>query len=338
MNALHSPLVSVIIPVYNAEQFLRRCIDSVLAQTYPHFELILVNDGSKDTSGSICNEYAANDNRIKVIHIPNGGVSNARNTGIDSANGKYLVFIDSDDWVMADHLAQLLPIDNEDWVCGGIRFLKHGVLDRTESSPEAVITKKQWLSDFSNFWGIYANCAPWRCSYKTEIIRKHDLHFHTDISIGEDELFNLNYIAHCHTLRYTTSCTYCYETGGEGSLIGRYHPDRLSSCQKASQAVEQITGQPEYTMRWRYWNLAFAHFRKWQKKASSESRKNVAAQLKLCYQNSFFRACIPYIRKNGSLDQKIETFFLRYHLYSLYKPCYQIIQSIYKAKYFLVRK
>ena len=92
-------LISVIVPVYNVELYLKRCVDSILEQTYKNLEIILVDDGSTDNSGVICNTYAQVDNRIKVIHKKNGGLSDARNKGLDIANGKYVSFIDSDDWI-----------------------------------------------------------------------------------------------------------------------------------------------------------------------------------------------------------------------------------------------
>lgn len=91
--------ISVIVPVYNVEKYLARCVDSILAQTYGNLEIILVNDGSKDASGVICDDYAAADSRIRVIHKENGGLSSARNAGIDAAVGEYLAFVDSDDWI-----------------------------------------------------------------------------------------------------------------------------------------------------------------------------------------------------------------------------------------------
>lgn len=94
-----SPEISIIVPVYNVEKYLRRCIGSIRQQTYAHWELILVNDGSKDRSGEICDEYARSDRRIKVLHQTNGGVVNARNAGIKAASGKYLAFVDSDDYI-----------------------------------------------------------------------------------------------------------------------------------------------------------------------------------------------------------------------------------------------
>ena len=94
-----SPTISVIIPVYNTEMYLRRCIDSVLAQTYQDFELLLIDDGSKDSSGAICDEYAAKDARVRVFHKENGGVSSARNLGLDNARGEWVTFVDSDDYI-----------------------------------------------------------------------------------------------------------------------------------------------------------------------------------------------------------------------------------------------
>ena len=104
------PLISVIIPVYNVQDYLARCLDSILAQTYQNLEIILVNDGSKDNSGAICDEYAARDDRVQVIHKENGGLSTARNAGLDLAAGEYLSFIDSDDWIASDAYEHLMNL------------------------------------------------------------------------------------------------------------------------------------------------------------------------------------------------------------------------------------
>lgn len=101
---MNNPKVSVIVPVYNVEKLLQRCIDSILAQTFTDFELLLIDDGSKDKSGEICDEYAAKDSRIRVFHKQNGGVSTARNLGIDKAQGEWIYFVDSDDIVLPSAL------------------------------------------------------------------------------------------------------------------------------------------------------------------------------------------------------------------------------------------
>ena len=100
--------ISVIVPIYNVEPYLRRCVDSLLRQSYADFELILVDDGSPDNCGSICDEYAAVDSRVRVIHKPNGGLSDARNAGLEIAQGEYIAFVDSDDWVAKDYLERLM--------------------------------------------------------------------------------------------------------------------------------------------------------------------------------------------------------------------------------------
>ena len=126
------PKVTVIVPVYNVEQYLRRCIDSILAQTFGDLELILVDDGSADSSGVICDAYAEKDSRVKVIHQKNSGVSAARNTGLDAAEGEYIAFVDSDDHVDPDYLAALLQTKADLVICGAILQKDNGEIIKEE--------------------------------------------------------------------------------------------------------------------------------------------------------------------------------------------------------------
>lgn len=155
-------MVSVIIPVYNTEKYLRQCLDSVLAQTCCDWEAILVDDGSTDSSGAICDEYASTDKRVRVIHRANGGLSAARNSGIDVATGEWLVFVDSDDTISADHIERLVQTVSQtgaDIACGGFAFdiahlgkgsRKVTVLD----SDDAICrTLHQTLSVTNSAWG-----------------------------------------------------------------------------------------------------------------------------------------------------------------------------------------
>ena len=119
------PKVSIIVPIYNVEKYIHKCIDSILSQTFTDFELILVDDGSPDKCGEICEQYALKDNRIKVVHKENGGLSDARNAGIDVASGKYIYFIDSDDWISPNSIISLLNFaeDNQcEIVQGGFYY------------------------------------------------------------------------------------------------------------------------------------------------------------------------------------------------------------------------
>ena len=110
------PKISIIVPIYKTEQYLQRCIDSILAQTFTNFELLLIEDGSPDNSGKICDKYALIDSRIKVYHKENGGVSSARNLGLDHATGEWITFCDSDDWVNKDWLELFILNSNTDMV------------------------------------------------------------------------------------------------------------------------------------------------------------------------------------------------------------------------------
>ena len=121
------PKISIIVPVYNVEKYLRKCVDSILNQTFKDFELILVDDGSIDTSGKICDEYNLKDNRIKVIHKENGGLSSARNAGLDIAQGEYIGFVDSDDWIELDMYEELYKICKENDTDVGIVGINCGM-------------------------------------------------------------------------------------------------------------------------------------------------------------------------------------------------------------------
>ena len=143
MENVHcQPLISVIVPVYNVEQYLHKCVDSILDQTCRNLEVILVNDGSRDSSGRICDELAAKDPRVQVIHKKNGGLSSARNAGIEAASGTYLSFIDSDDWIEPDayeHLLELMERYQVKLVSGG----NYDVDGRTGSKTLGLTPKKE---------------------------------------------------------------------------------------------------------------------------------------------------------------------------------------------------
>lgn len=144
-------LISVIIPVYNVEEYLARCVDSILSQTHPSLEVILVNDGSTDDSGSICDTYAQKDSRVRVIHKENGGLSSARNAGMDAATGEYITFVDSDDWIEADgyeHLLDVMERYQVKLVCGGNYDVDGGTGEKTLGlcpKKEEVITAEEFV-------------------------------------------------------------------------------------------------------------------------------------------------------------------------------------------------
>jgi glycosyltransferase involved in cell wall biosynthesis len=128
---MNMPLISVIVPIYNVEIYLEKCLNSIINQTYKNLEIILIDDGSPDNCGKICDEYAKKDKRIKVIHKPNGGLSDARNTGLDIAKGEYIAFVDSDDYIAEEMCEELLDIAQKEEadivVCGVYDVRKEGI-------------------------------------------------------------------------------------------------------------------------------------------------------------------------------------------------------------------
>ena len=211
------PKVSIIVPVYNTEKYLARCIDSILAQTFTDFELILVNDGSKDNSGKICDEYAQKDSRIVVIHKENGGVSSARNKGIDVAQGEWISFVDSDDWISSDFLSSF-TYDADLMICGIELFgTKHSQQIPDSQHLQNTTEIYTWLA--SNCHRGYVP-SPWAKVFKTSIIQNNNIAFNTSIIRGEDAIFNFDYIQYCDSIKLFNIASYHYYYITEITSIG----------------------------------------------------------------------------------------------------------------------
>ena len=211
-------LVSVIVPVYNAEKYLSRCIDSILAQTFTNFELLLINDGSKDNSGKICDEYAAKDSRVHVFHKENGGASAARNYGLDKAVGKYICFVDADDWVNKDYLEKLLPTDDEEMVVCSFMYetMESFFLSNIIRDKNNIETVLHLLLDHM------AVCAPWCKIMRRDIIEQNNIRFDVNVSAGEDMLFVCDYFsAGLNKIRTISQPLYHYHVADNGSLSHR---------------------------------------------------------------------------------------------------------------------
>lgn len=184
------PKISVIVPVYNAEKYLHRCIDSILAQTFTDFELLLIDDGSKDKSGVICDEYAVKDSRVRVFHKGNGGVSSARNVGLEHAEGEWITFADSDDYVEIEWLRTFADnLYGVDIVVSGIRFISQG--EKRELGVELrgnVSDALIFLKTHSIFGYLFNKC------FRREYIKNNKLLFDEAIIFKEDEEFFLRYM------------------------------------------------------------------------------------------------------------------------------------------------
>lgn len=244
-NHIFTPEVSIIVPVYKVEKVLRRCVDSILDQTFSDFELILVDDGSPDDSGVICDEFAKKDSRVIVLHQGNQGASAARNAGLDIAKGKYVAFVDSDDYVERDYLEQLVTAmesHQADLAMCDISFLDACIpVDIIKCKfPEG----KNLISQDEILKNVVGSCANgyaplWNKLYKRDIIETHHLRIPEGISIGEDYLFNILYFIHCVAVVYVRRPLYNYFKAPDGLYL-RYRREFVIEVMQCRQKTIEL--------------------------------------------------------------------------------------------------
>lgn len=234
------PEISVIIPVYKAEDTLQRCVDSVLAQSFTDFEIILVDDGSPDRCGEICGAYAARDSRISVIHKTNGGVSSARNAGLDIARGSRVLFLDSDDSLAPDCM-DVLTAHDADLVIGGI-----SILDSEGNISEQLTGKDELLlpSDYPDRFPAmllgkqlsYLHAK----LYRADIITAHGLRFEDyRLTFAEDTVFNFTYLQYCSGI-YVCSRALMYYTYNSGGLAHQHKTERYDAAVRTDAFLTDV--------------------------------------------------------------------------------------------------
>lgn len=201
--------LSIIIPIYNSEKYLRECLDSIVNQTYQNLEIILIDDGSKDDSYSICKEYRKKDKRIKYIYQENSGVSQARNKGIKWATGKYLTFVDSDDFVDLDTYETVLKeMKNTDLVGFGYYTLYQNKIKNQNIKGIETINKSDCINCLfktNSYRGFCCNKI-----YDTDLIKKNKLQFDKNLFLYEDLKFNIEYLSYCKKIKYIKNPKYYY--------------------------------------------------------------------------------------------------------------------------------
>lgn len=222
--------VSIIVPVYNTEKYLERCIESVLNQTLQDIEVILVNDGSTDKSGWICDEYARKDKRVRVIHQDNGGEAKARNAGISASRGKLIGFVDSDDYVSSDYFEKMLAPYNKypglDIVISGMTVIYPTRKRIISWEKESILDRRRFVSSFFLIQEKGMINTVWNKLYLSELAKK--VRFNSDRKIGPDLVFNLEYLPLCRNFAIIPEHGYFYIMRGKsvtGRSIDHYHPE-----------------------------------------------------------------------------------------------------------------
>ncbi|OZG61716.1 EpsN [Bifidobacterium myosotis] len=275
-----NPLISVVVPVYNVEQYLQQCVESVLRQTYRHLEIILVDDGSTDSSGEMCDRLAGQDDRIRVVHKRNAGLGMARNSGLDVAKGEFVMFLDSDDFVdtrMVEELyAQLEKTGADTSYCGYAEYydennvrprpaaynnrtfrdsdiIDHVLLEMIAGKPE---TDREALLSMSTCFALFS----------MGVIRKHDVRFPSEREfISEDVIFDIAYLQHAVCVTYIDKPLYFYRYTNNASLTHSFDEGFLERQKKQysrmDEDLKKICDTDAYRMRLdRYFLGRVRHF------------------------------------------------------------------------------
>lgn len=246
-------LVSIIVPVYNTGEYLYKCLDSIVNQNLQEIELILIDDGSTDNSGEICDYYSEKDKRVCVIHKKNEGVSIARNVGIQAAKGEYIGFIDSDDWIENEMYQELYYYAKEtgaDIVMCDPCTVYDGnkkEADTISSLNESVLLNKKEITPL-NLREIAGSAC--RCIYKKELLEVHAVQFPTGLPLSEDRIFNLNAIGASKNFYYLKKAYYNRYVR-IGSAVNKYYPNLLKITNQYRQEVLNALE--------RFWNVDKAY-------------------------------------------------------------------------------
>ncbi len=237
---------SIVIPVYNTQNYLNNCINSIVGQTINDFELILVDDGSTDESGKMCDEWAIKDSRIKVHHQINCGVSYARNKGIQLAIGEYVAFVDSDDLV-ANNWLETLEIEahknNCDIIC--YRFNNSNIDDDFCVKDFVANSKEELRLKYNDIFEVGVGMV-WTQAYKNALLKNNNIIFNSAVALNEETFFNLNCFAKMKSFQYINKVLYYY-TENQGSSSRKGNVDYLKIIKQKVQVYESFLNEMQYT-------------------------------------------------------------------------------------------
>ncbi|WP_416828188.1 glycosyltransferase family 2 protein [Ectobacillus polymachus] len=319
----YSNLVSIIIPVYNAELYLDNCIRSVLAQTYKNIEVILINDGSIDKSAEICDKYVNKYKNVKVIHQKNCGPSIARNMGISASKGQYIQFVDSDDSIepnMTEKLINAMNKKNNLVICG-IKVINSklgNVIEEFSSPIDGIFTSKEFVENFGDFLKNGLINSPCNKLYDKKIIKNNSIQFNENLNMGEDLLFNIEYLNDCNNIAIIKDKLYNYiKFSNEKSLTVSYKPSFFETQQMLFQNIrnfllskENYSGNNKLFIEKNYSGNVVGCLVNLFHKDSGLTRINKKEQIKNIVFDDSVRRSIKYFKKNG-FQQRIIGFLIK---------------------------
>ena len=237
---------SVIVPVYNVENYLSRCIDSLLAQNYADLEILLIDNGSNDQSGQICENYAAQFSNITAYHIPNKGVGSARNFGLSKAKGEFICFVDADDYLVGNLFSDVesqLDSQLDLLVFSYYNSIEKNLSEINRSAKilpaEGKKDKGEFIALFQELWLTDMMYTVWNKIYRKEFLEEHQIIFES-YELGEDVRFNLNVYQHVNAVFLVKSCYYVYISGRIDSAMGQHNPNRMNYQLEELEKIDQL--------------------------------------------------------------------------------------------------
>ncbi len=317
-------LISIIVPVYNVEKYIEKCINSITNQTYKKIEIILIDDGSTDGSGKMCDEYALMDKRVKVIHKENAGVSSARNLGINMANGEWISFVDADDWLDSDFCEKLYneAITNEklDIISSGYNRVYSTKQEKINCKIERIkYSAQEYFIKLLNVQNGYGFCH-------MKLIRREcikDIKFHEDIEVGEDALFNMELVKNIREVLILGQALYNYRFNNN-SLVRKYDDRYVEKYLKSMMAVKKYIFN-NYTdnlqVKYNYYNYVTYHVLLivvnycFNKKNNQTFMNQIKLLKKVCNIEDFKEAIKKSNYKDLSITRSITLFTIKYKLY-----------------------
>ena len=310
------PKYTVIIPVYNAEKTLQRCVDSLLCQNHSGLEMILVNDGSTDGSGELCREYANQSDCVVYIDKPNGGVSTARNAGLDRATGKYVLFVDSDDYV-SEHYFETLDKIDEDFE---FVMFSHSITDgktvrdkilKSFSSKDA----DESVAKFSETLYRKTLTHPVTKRYLRQIIVDHSIRFPEHLYIGEDKTFNLRYVMHCKNCFISEESLYYVSVENENSLSRGHRSDFYKQLEMLTDQIQQELHTADIPEKYRQQYIAAENLIQLRAVYSEAKRMHLAGSDRKTRWHKIRRMCRDICEKKGVLPRDAFSVLLKIPVY-----------------------
>lgn len=300
-------LVSIILPVYNSEKYIKLAMESVLKQSYKNFELIIVNDGSTDNSDNICKEYQQKDERIKYIYTQNNGVSSARNYALKYATGTYITFIDDDDMYEKDYLKELVNNVNKyntDLVSCAYKTINKKNRIINYSSDLTTSNLKEYIEILQP--NLLINQL-WNKIYKLDIIKKNNITFDTNIDLGEDYKFNLEYFSYINSQIYINKPLYNYRINDNG-LGFKYRKNSNEIKLSLLRKLELLYNNNNYELNYIYKNYIiqyFSYFSNIVDKRNNITKKEKLIEIRNLIQKEDYRSKLKEINENSNIKYKL---------------------------------